>query len=187
MSFIGALWLPILLSGVFVFVLSSIIHMMLSYHKSDVSGLPNEEAARSALGPLNIPPGDYMMPYCKGSKEMKSAEYTEKLNQGPVAFMTVMPNGSFKMGASLVQWFIYILVVAIFSGYVTDRALGPGASYLDVFRFVGTTAFMGLGLGLFQNSIWYMRKWSATLKSVFDALIYALVMAGTFGWLWPSM
>ena len=187
MGFLGALWLPILLSAVFVFILSSIFHMVLPHHKSDVSGFPDEEGVRNALKPFNVPPGDYVVPYCKSSADMKSAEYKEKLKQGPVGFMTVMPNGPFSMGTSLVQWFIYLVIVAIFAGYITDRALGPGAHYLDVFRFVGTTGFVGLGLALFQASIWYKRKWSTTIKSVFDSLIYALVMAGTFGWLWPKM
>lgn len=41
-------------------------------------------------------------------------------------------------------------------------------------------------LALLQNSIWYKRKWSSTLKSMADGLVYALVTAGTFGWLWPA-
>jgi hypothetical protein len=59
------------------------------------------------------------------------------------------------------------------------RALAPGAHYLSVFRFVG------YALALWQNSIWYKRAWSTTLKSTFDGLVYALLTAGTFGWLWP--
>lgn len=90
------------------------------------------------------------------------------------------------MGGSLAQWFGYCIVVGVFAGYVASRALAPGAHYLEVFRFVGTVAFVGYGLALMQNSIWYKRNWGATLKSMFDALVYGLVTAGTFGWLWPS-
>ena len=84
------------------------------------------------------------------------------------------------------MWFVYSLIVGVFAGYVTGRAVHPGANYLDVFRFVGATSFMGYGLALMQNSIWYWKKWSTTLKSMFDALIYALLTAGVFGWLWPK-
>jgi len=65
-------------------------------------------------------------------------------------------------------------------------ALGPGEDYLAVFRFTGATAFVGYTLALWQNSIWFKRKWSTNLKNTFDGLIYALFTAGTFGWLWPS-
>jgi hypothetical protein len=56
---------------------------------------------------------------------------------------------------------------------------------LRVFRFVGVTAFIGYTVALRQMSIWYRRAWSTTLKATVDGLIYALLTAGTFGWLWP--
>ncbi len=138
-----------------------------------------------ALRPFDIPPGDYVLP-CAGSLEgMKSPDYIAKAEKGPVAFVTVMPNGIPGMGQSLLLWFLYCALVGVFAAYIAGRALEPGAPYLTVFRFAGTTAFAGYGLALLQNSIWYKRAWSSTLKSVFDALIYALLTAGTFGWLWP--
>jgi hypothetical protein len=76
------------------------------------------------------------------------------------------------------------VIVSIFAAYIAGRALGPGAPYLEVFRFAGSTAFAGYALALAQNSIWYKRNWGATLKSMFDGLVYALLTAGTFGWLW---
>lgn len=181
-----ALWLPILLAAVIVFVASSIIHMALGYHNSDFAKLPDEDRAMDALRGLAIPPGEYAMPRPGGPEGMKDPAYQEKLKQGPVAFMTILPNGQFSMGRSLVQWFVYCLVVGFFAAYVAGRALGPGAHYLTVFRFVGTAAFLGYALALWQNTIWYKRAWTTTLKSTIDGLIYALLTAGTFGWLWPS-
>ena len=90
------------------------------------------------------------------------------------------------MTKSLALWFVYCIVVGVFAAYVAGRALGPGATYLDVFRFAGTTAFAGYGLALLQGSIWWGRKWSTTFKSMVDALIYASLTAGTMGWRWPS-
>jgi hypothetical protein len=116
---------------------------------------------------------------------MKSPEFLEKVRKGPVVLMTVAPGGSMSMGTSLVQWFLYSVLVGVFAAYLAGRALGPGAPYLAVFRVVGTVAFMGYALALFQYSIWYKRNWAATLKSVFDGLVYGLLTAGTFGWLWP--
>lgn len=181
-----SMWLPILLAAVIVFVVSSIIHMFLRYHNTDFDAIPSESAVMDALGKFNIPPGDYVFPHAPSSGGMKSPEFAEKVKKGPVAFITVMKNGMPGMGGSLAMWFLYCVLVGIFAGYLSGRAMGPGAHYLEVFRFAGTTAFAGYGLALLQNSIWYKRKWSATLKSVFDALIYALMTGGTFGWLWPS-
>ena len=180
-----SLWLPILLSAVFVFIASSIVHMVLKYHQSDFKQVPSEDEVMEALRRFNIPPGEYVFPRCNDAKEMKEPAYQEKLDKGPVAFMTVM-DGDFGMGKSLVLWFLYCIVIGVFAAYVASRALGPGAAYMEVFRFAGAAAFGGYALALLQNSIWYKRAWSSTLKSMADGLVYALLTAGTFAWLWPA-
>jgi hypothetical protein len=180
-----SLWLPILLSAVIVFVASSVIHMVLGYHKNDLLALPKEDEVMAALRPFNIPPGDYGMPKPASMKDMGSPAFIEKMKRGPAVFMTVLRPGPFETGAQLAQWFVYSVVISVFSSYVASRAVGPGADYLMVFRFVGTTAFMGYAMALPQFSIWYRRNWVTTLRSVFDGLLYASLTAGTFGWLWP--
>jgi hypothetical protein len=182
---IPALWLPILLSAVLVFALSSVIHMVLGYHGGDFKKLPNEDRAMDALRAENIPPGNYLFPCPSSPKEMRTPEMTEKYKKGPVGLVTVLPSGPPAMGKNLVQWFLYCLVVGIAAAYLTGRALGPDATYLAVFRFAGTSAFYAHGLGRVVESIWMGRAWSTTAKNVFDGLLYALVTAGTFGWLWP--
>ncbi len=177
------LWLPILLAAVFVFIVSSIIHMMLGYHRSDYSSVPSEDEAMDALRKFNLAPGNYLVPR-PGPKGMKDPEFQEKMKKGPMAFITIMSGTP--MSTRLILWFLYCVVVGVFAAYIAGRALGPGAHYLDVFRFAGTTAFAGYSLALFQNAIWMDRGWSSTLKSVFDGLIFALLTAGTFGWLWPK-
>jgi hypothetical protein len=180
-----ALWLPILLSAVIVFVASSLIHMVLPWHKNDYPQVPNEEGLRAALRPLAIPPGDYMVPRPASREGMRDPAFLEKVNQGPNVILTVMPSGSLSMGRSLALWFLYSVVVGLFAAYVASRALAPGAEYIQVFRFAGTTAFLGYAVALWQMSIWYRRAWSTTVKATVDGLIYALLTAGTFGWLWP--
>jgi len=181
-----ALWLPILLSAVIVFIASSIIHMAPLWHKNDYPPVPGEDALRAAVGPLNIPPGDYMVPRARGSAEMRSPEFVQNVKDGPVMIVTFLPGAMFNMAQNLVMWFIYVLVVSVFSAYVAGRALAPGADYLQVFRFAGVAAFLSYAVGLWQMSIWYKRSWSMTIKSTVDGLIYALLTAGTFGWLWPK-
>ncbi len=185
MTALSALLVPIVLSAVIVFVASSIIHMALPWHKGDYPKVPNEERVRDALRPLAIPPGDYMIPRASGMQDMKSPEFLAKMNEGPVMVVTVMPNGPWTMGKNLAQWFVYSIVVGVFAAYVAATALPPGAPYPRVFQLVGVTAFIGYALALWQLSIWYRRDWITTIKSNVDGLIYGLLTAGTFGWLWP--
>jgi hypothetical protein len=185
MTALHLLWLPILLSSVIVFVVSSIIHMALPWHKSDYPKVPNEDRVMDALRPLAIPPGDYMIPRPSSREDLRSPEFAEKLRKGPVMVLTVLPNGPMSMSQNLVLWFLYSAVVGLLAAYVAGRALPVGANYLRVFRFVGVTAFVGYSVALWQMSIWYRRAWSTTIKATVDGLIYALLTAGTFGWLWP--
>lgn len=182
---LSALWLPILLSAVLVFIASSIIHMLPLWHRSDYPAPPDQDRVLDALRPFQIPPGDYMLPRAKDAAEMKTAEFREKTLRGPVLVMTVLPPGPFTMGRSLGLWFVYLLAVSLFAGYIAGRALPAGVDYLDVFRFAGATAFIGYSVALWQMSIWYRRAWTTTLKATFDGLVYALLTAGVFGWLWP--
>jgi hypothetical protein len=183
---IMSLWIPILLSAVFAFIISAVIHMLLPYHHSDFAKVPAEDEVMEAFGKLGIPPGDYMMPYAGSMEVMRSPEFIEKMKKGPVVSMTVLKCGNQGMGGSLALWFVYNVIVSIFAAYIAGRALGPGASFLAVFRFAGCVAFAGYALALLHNSIWYKQKWSTTFKLMFDGLVYALVTAGTFGWLWPA-
>jgi hypothetical protein len=185
MTGLQSLWIPILVSSVFVFIASSIIHMLSPWHKSDYPRMPNEDKVMEALRPLAIPPGDYMVPRPESREALRSPEFLEKLNKGPVIVATVMPNGMMSMGRNLALWFSYCCVVGLFSAYIAGRALPAGAPYLHVFRFAGAVAFIGYSLALWQMSIWYRRAWSTTIKATVDGLIYACLTAGTFGWLWP--
>jgi len=181
---LGALWLPILLSAVIVFIASSIIHMVLPYHKSNYRKLPDEDKILAALRPAGLTPGLYHFPYCT-HKEMKSPEIQEKFKQGPVGFLTVYPTGPVNMGKFLGLWFVFTIIVGVFVAYLAAHTVGLGAPYRHVFRVVGTAAFMAYGVGIISNGVWKGIPWSMVAKEVFDGLIYASLTAGTFGWLWP--
>ena len=183
---VASLWLPVLLSAVFVFIASSIIHMVLRYHKQDKLPLPNETGVMDALRPFKIPPGDYIVPHANNMKEKLTPEYLEKTKRGPVVLMTVLPNGPKNNRRSLWMWFAYAVLVSVIAGYVTGLALGPGADYRVVFRIVSTVAFTGYALAILESSIWWYQSWGATLRTTFDGLVYALLTGGTFGWLWPN-
>src|ERR1700677_1739295 len=155
MTVLHTLWLPILLSSVFVFVASSILHMALPWwHKGDYVKLPQEDKVLDSLRPLATPPGDYMAPQAANFAEMKSPEFQEKLRKGPVMVLTVLPNGMFRMGKSLVLWFLYLLVVCILTGFVALHAIPEWSGHRAVYRIVGVTSFLGYNAALWQMTIW---------------------------------
>ena len=178
------LWLPVLLSAVFVFIASSLIHMLLKYNTRDYRQLPAEDRLMEDLRKYAIEPGEYYMPYLTDMKERETDEYRKKLEQGPVGFMTIT-SPDYAMGKSLAQWFAYCLLVGFFTAYVAGLALEPGAGFTAVFRVVGTVALGGYFLALIQDSIWYQRSWATTARYLLDGFIYALGTAAIFAWLWP--
>ncbi len=185
MTSMGALWLPIVISAVLVFVASSIIHMASPWHKSDYPKLPNEEAVMDALRSLAIAPGDYGMPRPTSMAEMKTPEFQAKAERGPRVFMTVLPSGPPTMTRELGLWFVYLVVVGILTAYVAAHALLPGAPFRAVVRFAGLVSFIAYAGALWQLSIWYRRAWSITIKSTVDSVIYGAITAATFAYLWP--
>ena len=186
MTGLTALWLPIVLSAVLVFLVSWVLHVLLPWHKGDFLAVPSEDRVMDALRPFGIPPGEYMVPRPPSMEDCKKPEWKEKFAKGPVLMMTVLPNGMMSMGKPLMQWFIYSIVVSLFAAYVAGRALPAGTEYLPVFRFAGVTAFLAYTAALWQASIWHGRSWATTFRSSVDGLIYGCLTAGVFGWLWPA-
>lgn len=182
---LSQLWLPIVLSAVLVFMASSILHMVLKYHNADYKKFANEDEVRAAISKQRPEPGEYMIPYCIGPEEMKKPEMMQKFTDGPVGMLLLRRPGAVSMGPLLAQWFVYLLVVSFFTAYVACHTIAPGTAYLPVFRVVGTVAFMAYAGSHAQMAIWWGEPWSVAIKDIVDGLIYGLVTAGTFGWLWP--
>jgi len=187
MTALTALWLPILLSAVFVFIISSLIHMTPLWHKNDYPAMPNQDQVSAALRSLAIPPGEYVLPRANDMKEMRTPEFKEKFKAGPVVFMTILANPKMSMARPLSLWFIYILVTNFLAAFVASRTLAAGAEREMVFWVIGVVAFIGYAAALWQMVIWYGRSLSMTTKASFDGLIYAAITAGTFVWLWPTV
>lgn len=182
---LGALWLPILVSAVLVFIASSIIHMVLKYHNRDYTRLPNEDAVRAAIRTGSPAPAQYIFPYHPDPREMEKPEVKQKFIEGPVGVLNLMRPRAPTMAPNLTQWFFFILLVSLFVGYVAAHAIPRGAEYLHVFRIVGATGFLAYGAGQIPSAIWMGKPWSVAWKDLLDGLVYGLVTAGTFGWLWP--
>lgn len=178
---IAELWMPILVSSVIVFFMSAMVWMFLPWHKTDFKKSNDEETLRSAL--KGHAPGYYMVPYCTDPAELKNDEVARKYIDGPQGFITIVPNGLPNMAPKLILSFLYYLVVGVICAYFVTRTTNADASYLAVFRIAGATAWIAYGIAYIQDSVWFGRPWSLTIKSLFDALLYALLTGGVFGWL----
>jgi len=185
MDLLMQLWLPIVLSAVFVFIASSVIHMALKWHNSDYHGFADEDEVRAAVSKGKPAPGIYMIPFCKDMKDMGSPEMQKKFQDGPIAKIVLRAGCTPSMGKPLAQWFVFCLLVSFFCAYVAAHTLGVGAPFLHVFRVVGTVAFMAYAFGCIPQGIWWGQPWPAVIKDLLDGLIYGLVTAAAFAWLWP--
>jgi len=180
------LWLPIVLSAVFVFIASSIIHMAIPIHKGDFKKLPGEESIVAEMRSQGVQPGSYRFPFAETMKEMGSPEMLEKLKRGPVGILTALPTGPCNMGKSLVLWFLYSILISAFVAHLAAQGLSRGGSFTPVFHLTALAATLGYAVGALPESIWKGQKWSITLKFVFDGVVYGVVTGATFGWLWPA-
>lgn len=177
------LWLPILLSTLALMVVSSLTYMVLPHHKSDFGPVPDEEAARGAL--KGTPPGLYNIPNLPSREALKDPAYQQKMEEGPLVFMTVAPNGAPNMGKATVQWLVYLLVVAATVAYVGSRTLPVGTSFMRVFQVLGTVAWLALGFGMVREAIWYARPWNDIWKHLADTFVFGCVVGLIFAGLWP--
>ena len=183
MSFVAQLWLPILVSAVLVFVLSAASHMLLPWRRMEWGRVTEFEALQAAV--RGLAPGLHYFPASPDPKQQMSAEWLERWAKGPSGWLTLAPPGPIDMRRNLGLSLLVYLGVGLVDAYVTWHALGPAAHYLAVFRIAGTVAVMSYGLGTIFHSIWYHRPWRSYLADAFDALVFGLVTAGVFGWLWP--
>jgi len=179
-----SLVVPIVVAAVFVFVVSSIVHMVIGYHRADYKTLPREAEAMDALRAQNLAPSLYFFPFTT-HKEMRSPEVQERFKRGPVGFLTILPSGPPSMGRNLGLWFVYTLLVGVFTAYVAGRSLAPGAAGMRVFQITSSAAFLSYGIGVLPDSIWKGIPGSNTLRAFVDGILYACATGAAFAWLWP--
>jgi hypothetical protein len=179
------LWLPILLSAVAVFVLSSLVHMVFKWHNPDYRPFANEDEVRAAIQKTNPAPGMYGLPHCLDMKQLRTPEFQKKFTDGPVGFVFLRARGLPGMGPQLGMWFVYTLAVGIFAAYLGSRFLPGGSTFAAVLRLTATVAFLTYSGGSVQNGIWMGKPWGSVAKEVLDGAIYGLATGAVFGLLWP--
>ena len=185
MNDVFSLWLPILATAVFIFIASSLIHMVFKWHNSDYKKLSNEDEVRATIRSGSPAPGQYVVPHCTDMKDMGGAEMQKKFIEGPVAFLTVRKNGAPTMGTALTLWFIYSLLVAAAAACIASGTFSLKADPRQAGQLVGVLSFMTYVGGSIQMGIWMGKPWGSVAKDALDGFIYAVISALTFMWLWP--
>jgi hypothetical protein len=179
------LWLPVLLTAMAVFIASSLIHMVIQWHKSDYKKLSNEDAVRDAIRAGSPGPGQYILPHCAEMKDMQGDAMKQKFVDGPVGFLTLRRNGPPTMGACLLQWFVYTLAVAAISGSIALRVFGVWGNAHSAGHLVGLVSFLTYTGGSVQYGIWMGKPWGSVAKDALDGLIYGAISMLIFTYMWP--
>ena len=181
---ITSLWLPIVLSAVLVWIASAVVWTVMPHRRREFAGLPDEAAARAAL---RAAPAEYVVPYAHDAAAMKDPDYVRKMEEGPVAFVRVLPPGRPGMAKPMLLSFLYYLIVGVLVAYLASRTLDPAAHYLAVFRVAGAVAWTAHFFAAVPDSIWFGKPWTSTAKLLVESLVYACLTAGAFGSLWPDL
>ncbi len=180
------LWQPIVVSAVFVFIISAVIWMATPLHKHDYKNPGEREGAiLDMLRKEKLEAGVYCVPWMQCDKGGDKKAAMEKYNAGPWASLTVMGTKP-SMGMSLTLWFVNTLLISAMVGYITYHTLPNNPHYLKVFQAAGTAATLAYCGYLLPLAAWHAVPMKQLPAKFFDGLLYACVTAGTFGWLWPQ-
>ncbi|HMB58174.1 MAG TPA: hypothetical protein VKM35_13325 [Arenimonas sp.] len=179
------LWLPILVTAGFIFIASSLIHMVFQWHKSEYQALSNEDAVIAAIRAGTAKPGQYVFPHCPDMKAMQGEEIQKKFREGPIGFLTLRQPGPPTIGGALIKWFLYTVLIAAIGGAVALQTYGLHSHSHHAGHLVGVLSLLAYAGGSVQHGIWKGVPWAAVAKDILDGLIYAIISALTFWWLWP--
>lgn len=178
---IQPLLLPIALCTVALFFTSFLSWMVLGLHSRDWGKLPDEDPVLEALRKTGAQPGNYMVPGMETPGAKPSEEYLAKMQQGPMGVLTLFPGMT--MGRNLALTFLYFFVVCVGLAYLARLALPAGAEFMTVFRFVSTASLMTFLAALVQHAIWFRCR---IVGHVIESVLYAAIVAGIFGAMWPK-
>lgn len=208
MDFLTHLWLPILLSGVGVWIASFIAWMAIGHHKKDRDAIPGgrEQEFMDTLTRMGIGPGNYGFPDFCQHDALPRKERMEKMkalyDRRPMGVLRVW--GEMNMGVNMAVTFMFYLFTSAVIGYlgwaalphgsptatlpgvgtVTATALG-GVSFGKVFQVCGTAGILAYCFASVPNDIWFQLKRRAMVMNWIDGIVFGLLTGAIFAWLWP--
>ena len=180
---VADLLLPIFVSAIAVFVVSSIVWMVLPYHRTDWKRVKNEDAFLDAVRGQQLAAGMYMFPGCTPA-DVKTPEGKARFEKGPWGTVLVLP-GKPNMGSALPRWLGFLLLVSTAVAFLCGHFVPKGGNVHAVFHQAAAAAAIVYGGAPIPGWIWEGKPGSYVLKGVFDGLLYAATTAAVFSWLWP--
>jgi hypothetical protein len=184
-----ALWLPVILSTVAVFLIGGCAWLDLPHHRSHLQRLPDESAERSLLRGLE--PGRYRIPHSAGATDLRDRAFRQRYEEGPVGTLTLERQGRVGVGRRLGFTLAWHLVITCTTAWLLGRSWGlyPWAGMpvpaMDVFVMASGLTFGFHAFGLFPEAIWFSKPWRRIGWDVVDSGLYAFVTGGIFMLCWP--
>lgn len=190
MDFLTQLWLPILVSGVVVWIASAIFWMAIGHHNKDRDTLPAgaDRELMATISRLNIAPGSYSFP--DFSQVDKSLPPKER-RAAQKALYNTHPQGLLRvwrpinMGRNMALTFLFYLVSSTVIAYLAWAALPHGATFAKVFQVVGTAGVLAFTFASFPGDLWFQEKRRAMVMCLIDGVVLGLIAGAIFAWLWP--
>ncbi len=183
MEFLTALWLPIIIISVVLFVASFVAWVILPHHFGDWKKLEKEQEFMDAVSGLNLPPGNYMYPMTHAKAEQNSDEFRERYMKGPRGVLSTweVPN----MGVNLGLTLVFFLVTTAIIAYITYAALGPGSDmFMKVLQIAGAIGVLTHASSGVLNAIWFKRR---VIMDVVDGVVYGIIIGLIFALMWPAV
>ncbi|QDT70654.1 hypothetical protein MalM25_36090 [Planctomycetes bacterium MalM25] len=166
------LWLPILVAGVAVHVLSTIAWTAAPHHKPEWKPLPLDDNLSAAL--KGTEPGEQYL--------ITTGEPGD-MDPGKCQGMLIRWSHTPHMGKNIGMTLAFFLFTAFAIGYLASIALTKETPTLDVFRFTATAAFLAHVCAGIPTIIWFRRKF---VMDLLDGLAYSLATGAAFALLWPQ-
>lgn len=185
MSELAALWIPIVVSAVAVFMASFVAWVVIGHHNPDWKELPEEGGTIDYLQKSCTKPGQYMFPMARTKEQMDDPTKQQRMTSGPWGTVNVW-SGPVSMGSNLLKTFTFYLLTSFFIGYLATLALDPGAGFSKVFQVTGTAGILAYAFGVVPNAIWFGRHLRPLVMDVIDGVCFGLITGVVFGALWPS-
>lgn len=178
-----SLWMPIVGSGFATHFASTLAWTVLPHHKPEIKSLGDkEEQFTDWIACKEIEPGQYVFPYCEDMKQTETELFKQK--QGKCSGELRVWARPVNMLAAMVKTLGFFLFAAFMIGYVCAYTLTPYTDKGDVFRIVLVLGIMTHCFAIFPRVFWFPRSYATSLV---DGVVYALLTAGIFYALWPTV
>eukprot|EP00697_Spironema_sp_BW2_P006865 gnl/Spiro4/21038_TR10264_c0_g1_i1.p1 gnl/Spiro4/21038_TR10264_c0_g1~~gnl/Spiro4/21038_TR10264_c0_g1_i1.p1 ORF type:complete len:211 (-),score=70.16 gnl/Spiro4/21038_TR10264_c0_g1_i1:51-647(-) len=168
--------LPVLLSAVFVFIASCLLHVVFPHHRHDYQKLPDEDSVSQALVHQRVQPGQYFLPHCGSDPGNK--EWQERVARLPSCFLWVAAPGSHVQLQTFISSFLFNVLVSAFVAFVLS--LARPATLCDGAVLAAVVAAGFYSLAFWWDVVWTARAVVPVLLDHLDAVVYGAATALAF-------